>query len=182
MDNDDGLRPAYEAILQGDFEAALRLFEQAIAREPDNATYYYKASITSSRNGKIAQAAAYARKAAELKPEDPDYRLHLQAMLARERLLDTKKALEQPSPAWDQCAEWLNEALRYDPLSVEGWLLLGVVYRGLRNYRSALAALREALQLEPQQEAARRLMKDIKAEWRKLLKQQYTQHHWKRNR
>ena len=46
MDGESIVRKAYEAILNGDFEAAIAWFEEAIATDPTNGGVYYKCSIT----------------------------------------------------------------------------------------------------------------------------------------
>ncbi|MFC4302864.1 tetratricopeptide repeat protein [Cohnella boryungensis] len=182
MNGDACLQQAYDAILQGDFEAAIRWFGQAISLEPDNADYYYRGSITCARSGKTSLAMSYARKAAELNPDEPSYRLHLCALLSRERIALAKQWLHLPEPDNGAVVAILKEAIQLDPLAAEAKLLLGIAYRAERSYRQALEALRDALQLEPGWEEAKRLLSEIRTERRSLLKQQYSQYYSKRNR
>jgi len=182
MNGDTCLRQAYEAIFQGDFELALYWFQQAIAIDPDNASYYYKGSITCARSGKLALALTYAKKAVELQPDDPDYRLQLRMMIAKRRIADARNRLQEPAPNVDQCIEWLKEAAELDPLSAEAKLLLGIGYRLKKNFRRSLESLREALELNPQLDEAKRLLHEVRAERRRLLKQQYSSYKSKRNR
>src|SRR5690606_22350910 len=53
MDGETCMRKAYEAIFQGNFEAAVAWFLQALEREPGNADYHYKSSITIARSGRL---------------------------------------------------------------------------------------------------------------------------------
>lgn len=182
MDGGDYVRQAYEAILQGDFELALHGFQQAIAAEPSNASYYYKGSVTCARSGKLPMALAYAQKALELNPEDPAYELHYRTIKAKKKVADAKFRLQAAVPNMELCIEELKEAARLDPLAIEAYLLLGIVYRLRKDYRRSLESLREAEALEPQSEEVRRLLREVRTERRRALKQQYSQPNPKRNR
>lgn len=182
MNGEAFLRQAYEAILKGDFELALLGFQQAIAVDPDNASYYYKGSVTCLRSGKLPLAMTYAQKALELEPDDPTYKLHSRAVQAKQLIAETRVRLATALPNVESCIADLKEAVQLDPLAVEAFLLLGVVYRARRDYRRSLEALREALLLEPLNEEARRLLVEVRAERRRALKQQYTQSNPRRNR
>ncbi len=182
MDGEAYVRQAYEAILQGDFELALHGFQQAIAAEPSNASYYYKGSVTCARSGKLPLAMAYALKALELAPEDPTYELHYRTIKAKQLISDARLRLQAAAPNMELCIEELKEATRLDPLAVDAYLLLGVVYRLRQDYRSSLAYLREAESLEPQSEEVRRLLREVRAERRRFIKQQYTNPNPRRNR
>ncbi|MFB9275244.1 tetratricopeptide repeat protein [Cohnella cellulosilytica] len=176
------IRSAYDAIFQGDFEAAVQWFGQAIELEPDNAEYYFRGSITCARSGKHAQAMDYAKKAADLDPEEPSYRLHLRMLQARERFAEARWLLSQPEPDVGRSVVLLREAVQLDPLSAQAKLLLGIAYRAQRQYDLALDSLRDALQLDPSLGEARKWLGEIRAERRRLLKQQYSHYHSKRNR
>jgi tetratricopeptide (TPR) repeat protein len=182
MDGETCLRQAYDAVFQGDFESAMFWFGQAIAIEPENAAFYYKGSITCARSGRISLALEYASKAVELSPDDPAYQLNLRTITARQRIIDARNLLSQPSPDFEKSMELLKEAAYFDPLSAEARLLLGFVYRMQGDYRLALEYLRDALQLEPGHEDAKRLLHEVRAERRRYLKQQYTHYNPKRNR
>jgi len=182
MNGDACIRQAYEAIFQGDFESAVHWFGQAIEHEPDNGEYYFRASITCARSGKTSLALAYAHKAAELNPEDPSYQLNLKMLLARERFTEARQLLSQPAPDLERCVSLLQEAVLLDPLSAQARLLLGIAYRTDGRYGQALDSLRDALQLEPGLEEAKRTISEIRAERRRLLKKQYSHYHSKRNR
>lgn len=182
MDGEAYVRQAYEAILQGDFELALHGFQQAIAAEPNNASYYYKGSVTCARSGKLPLALAYARKALQLNPDDATYKLHYRSIQAKQRISDARFRLQAASPNMELCIEELKEATRLDPLAVEAYLLIGIVYRLRKDYRRALESLREAQALEPQNEEVRRLLSEVRAERRRALKQQYSDPNSKRNR
>jgi tetratricopeptide (TPR) repeat protein len=182
MDGDTCLRQAYEAIFQGDFELALQWFQQAIEIEPKNPAYYYKASITCARSGKQSLAMSYAQKAVDLDPEDKSYRLHLRMMTSRQRIIDARNLLSSSPTNIEQSLIWLREAVQLDPLSAEARLLLGIGYRMQGDYRQSLECLRDALQLDPQYEQAKRLLHEVRAERRRLIKQQYSHYNPRRNR
>lgn len=182
MDGDTCLRQAYEAIFQGDFESAMLWFQQAIEIEPENPAYYYKASITCARSGKHSLAMTYAQRAVELEPEDKTFQLHLRMITSKQRIMDARNALTSKSPDIEQSMKWLREAAQLDPLSSQARLLLGIAYRMKRDYRRSLECLRDALQLDPQHDETKRLLHEVRAEWRRILKQQYSHFNPRRNR
>ncbi|BBI33229.1 tetratricopeptide repeat protein [Cohnella abietis] len=182
MDGETCLRQAYEAIFHGDFELAIYWFGQAIAIEPENAAYHYRGSITCARSGKLKLALTYAERAVQLDPNDSSYQLNLRMILSRQKIIEARGLLASASPDIEKSLELLQEAAKLDPLSAEARLLLGVLYRIQRNYKLALDSLRDALQLEPQHEEAKRLLHEVRAERRRLLKQQYSHYNSKRNR
>ncbi len=182
MNGDSCIRLAYDAIFQGDFEAAVHWFGQAIELEPDNAEYYFRGSITCARSGKHVQAMDYAKRAADLNPGEPSYRLHLRMLLARERFAEARRLLSQTEPDVGRGVALLQEAVQLDPLSAQAKLLLGIAYRAQRKYDLAQDCLRDALQLDPGLGEARKWLGEIRAERRRLLKQQYSHYHSKRNR
>ncbi|WP_219639943.1 tetratricopeptide repeat protein [Cohnella sp. CFH 77786] len=172
MDGDTCLRHAYDAILHGDFEAAVHWFGQAIEWEPDNASYYYKASITCARSGKSALAEMYAKRAVELAPGDPDYALNLRTIEARRLLLESRMMLERSIPDAAQAKQLLLEAEKLDPLLAEAKLLLGIASRMLGDLRTAIAYIRDTLSLDPQHAEACRLLREYRAERRRKLRSQ----------
>ncbi|WP_186438199.1 tetratricopeptide repeat protein [Cohnella terricola] len=182
MDGDMCLRQAYDAIYQGDFESAVYWFGRAIELDPGNAAYYHRASITCARSGKLQLAMDYALKALELNPDEPSYRLNLRMIQSKQRIAEVRQLLSQPTPDIASCIALMREAVQLDPLSAEANLVLGVLYRMQQNYSQALGFLRDALQLEPGLEEAKRLMSEIRAERRRVIKQQYKIYHTKRKR
>jgi Flp pilus assembly protein TadD len=173
MDGEACLKKAYDAILHGDFELALKWFRRAIELDPGNASYYYKASVTCSRSGKAAQAKEWAAKAVELAPEEPVYEMHLKTLEARELIAEARAILEAADPEPDQAIKLLVRAKDLNPLSAEASLLLGHASKSLGDFRSAIGYLLEALQLDPQHAEARRLLREWRRERRRLVKQYY---------
>lgn len=182
MDGESCLRQAYEAIFQGDFEQAVAWFGQAIAAEPDNASFYHKGSITCARSGKLVLALAYAAKAVELEPDEPVYRLNWNVISAKRSVLEARQLLAEQPPDLDRIAGLLRSAAACDPLSAEARLLLGFVCRLQGDYGSALNALRDAHLLDPGNAEIKRHLQEARAERRRLLKQQYSSNNVKRNR
>lgn len=182
MDGAACLRQAYDAIFHGDFESAAAWFERAIQREPDNASYYYKASITLARSGNLTAAERYAKRAAELDPEDPVYAMHVGALKARRLVSEARGLLELPNPEPARAEALLREAETLDPLSSEAKLLMGMVCRMKGDYRAAIDSLREVLSLEPQHEEAGRLLREWRRERRRLVQSQLSPSQFRRNR
>lgn len=182
---DDGetcLRQAYDAIFHGDFESAISWFQQAIAIEPENASYHYKGSVTCARSGKLTLAMTYAHKAVELNPNDISYQLNLRTLMSRQKIIEARALLSMTVPELEKSVLLLKEAAKLDPLSTEARLLLGILYRLQQDYRLALESFRDVLLLEPQHEEAKRLLQEVRGERRRFLKQQYSHYMPKRNR
>ncbi|RXZ80232.1 hypothetical protein EBB07_19970 [Paenibacillaceae bacterium] len=128
MDGEVGIRKAYEYILKGDYEQAVRWFEAAILADPGNADYYYKCSITCARSGKWAKALAYAEEAVLLDEHSNVYQLHLHTVQSKQLIIEASLIIEEASGELEEPVRLLQEALRLDPLSEDAYLLLGAIY------------------------------------------------------
>jgi tetratricopeptide (TPR) repeat protein len=168
MDGESVVKQAYEAILSGDFELAIARFEEAISLEPDNAAHYHKCSITCTRSGKWQKALQYAEEAVRLEPEQEEYRFHLQTVRAKVLVQEAEAALEQNPKDIENAIGMLQEATRLDPLNVEALLLLGACFASQGRFDEAAACAREAIRLNPDHSAARRLFADVNRRRRKL--------------
>lgn len=170
MDGDSCIRKAYEYILHSDFEQAIFWFEQAIAVDPNNATYYHKCAVSCARSGKWAKAKGYAEIAAKLDTQNEEYRYHLQVIRAQLLLADANERLAASPPMLDEAAELLHQAVLLDPLSFDAYYTLGLVYATIGQLDEAIEHAREALRLDPEHSAARRLFADVKRRRRMLRK------------
>ena len=174
MNGEECLEQAYHYILTGDFEAAEEWFRRAVEAEPDEPSYWYRASITLARSGKLEQALSYAMRSVELAPDESAYVLHLRTLEARKLSAGAKELLEQAPPDSDAAVLLLKEAVRLDPLSGEAKLLLGVAYRYSGQYRIAIETFKELIHLQPNNEEAKRILRETRTERRLLLKQTYS--------
>ncbi|XEC92720.1 tetratricopeptide repeat protein [Paenibacillus tarimensis] len=161
MEADSIVRKAYESILSGDFEQAIRWFEQAIAADPDNADYHYRCSITHARSGKWHKALEYAKQAVTLRPDQSEYSYHLNTVKAKVLVAEASQFIEGQPQNHDGAIALLHEATRLDPLNGDAFLLLGAAYNELMLHDEAAAHLREALQLNPEHAEANRLLAEI---------------------
>lgn len=182
MDGETCIRQAYEAIFQGDFERAIEFFRQAMELEPDNASYAYRASITSARSGKLGLALEYATRACELVPDELQYELNRRTLEAKQLAAFAYADLSSEPPAVDKALDFAAKAAELDPLSVEARLLLGIGFRMQGRYREAVSSFRETLSLEPNHNEALRLLRETRAEWKHLVRLQTRQSPKKRNR
>jgi len=157
MDGDNQVKRAYESILQGDYEQAIRWFEQAIAADPDNPAHHYKCSITCMRSGKWARALQHAEEAARLAPSEAEYEYHLATVRARALAASAEQELASAKPDWHAAIGALRKAVELDPLLDDGFALLAAAYGALGNDKEAAAFAREALRLNPQHGEAKRL-------------------------
>lgn len=152
----DFIKEAYYAIYQNDFQKAIYNFKKAIKCEPNNASYYYKLSITHARNGEITDALEAAKKAHELQANSQIYRYHLQILQSKYLVMIAVDRLKQ-GKGNDQIEEKLLQAKKLDPLNIEACLLLGIYYgeKGLIN--KALKEFNHVLQLDPNNKEAKKL-------------------------
>ena len=162
MDGNPHIQKAYEAILKHDFEQATEWFEQAIADEPDNASYHYRLSITYARSNKVAKAVEHAERACQLEQSAMHYQLHLNTLIARQMLIKADELLtDVKARRIDEAIAMLREAAKLDPLSVEALLILAVAYERSGRLFDAKQAVQEALQLEPQHQDASELYRHL---------------------
>ena len=165
----DNLKKAYEAILSGDFEQAITRFEAAIEQDPGNAAAYYRCSISCARSGKWQKALHYAEQAVQLDSEHEEYAFHLQTMQAKQLVVESEVLIAmQTSLSSEQALEKLQEASRLDPLNLDSLLLLGAVYASLNRLDEAASCALEAIRLNPDHSAARRLLADMNRRRRAL--------------
>ena len=164
MDGQACMQKAYEAIFQGDFESAIEWFQRAVERDPDNAAYHYKGSITIVRSGRLQLALAFARRAVELDPHEQAYRYHLRVLEAKQLASEAEKLLAADPPRPVEALNKLREAEERDPLSAETKLLQAIAYRQIGDKARASDCVREALSLNPDWSEAFRLLREIEAD------------------
>ncbi|MBW7473415.1 tetratricopeptide repeat protein [Paenibacillus oenotherae] len=162
MDGESSIRKAYEAILSGDFEQALARFEEAIALEPDQGVHYYKCSITCARSGKWQKALHYAEQAVALEPAQEEYRFHLQTVQSRWRVIEAEALLSREGTEGEKAIAMLCDAIRLDPLNLDALLILGAAYAARNRFEEAAVCAKDALRLDPEHSAARRLLADVR--------------------
>lgn len=159
MNGESAIQEAYEAILGNHFERAISCFEQAIALEPHNASYYYKLSVTCARSGRLDKALVAASRAADLEPDNLAYRQQVGNIRSLELLVEAKKSLQgKGENGAAEAVTKLRRAILLDPLSTEAYLLLGLAYGEQQDYSAAIRTLRELLKLEPHHKEGRALL------------------------
>jgi tetratricopeptide (TPR) repeat protein len=169
MDGEKEIQKAYEAILQNDFEQAIEWFERAIAAEPNHADYHYKLSVTCARSNKLQKAVEHAETAVRLEPENEQYRFHINTLKAKELLHQAEKFFDGADEQQYLAIPLLHEAIALDALSVDAYLLLGLAYANLQDYGLAIQAIKEAVRLDPQNDAAKALLAEYKLQLKQYL-------------
>ncbi|MHA7963479.1 tetratricopeptide repeat protein [Paenibacillus sp. CAU 1782] len=162
MDGESCVRKAYEYILNGDFEEAIAWFEQAIAAEPANPAFYHKCAVSCARSGKWSKAKVYADFAEKLEPDNEEYRYHSGVIQARLLLIEANGLLALSPPIMGEAASLLRQAVSLDPLYFDAIFTLALVYQSAGDLEEAYISAREALRLDPQHAAAKRLFGDIR--------------------
>ena len=162
---------AYRAILQNDFEEALRWFEKAIDANPGDAEVHYRCSITYGRSGKLDLAIRHAEEAIRLQQDRPEFGLHLQHLKALDMVQQAKKMVEkQKEPAeLFAAAALLKSAAALDPLYSEAYVWLALVYSELNEHALAVATLKEVIALYPQDSGLQHIMDELKLRLRSYL-------------
>ena len=170
MDGDNQIKRAYESILQGDYEQAIRWFEEAIAAEPDNPAYHHKCSVTCLRSGKWGKALQHAEIAAQLAPGETEYTYHLATVQARSLAASAAQELAGDAPDLAAVIGQVKLAVELDPLLDDGFVLLAAAYGATGNFAEAAEAARDALRLNPQHGEAKRLFAQYNRKRRQALK------------
>lgn len=172
MGGEKELQKAYESILAQHFEEAADWFLKAIDQDPENPSYHYKLSITYARSGRYEEALEQALKARQLQPEKMEHAIQVRTLQAKllckeaEKLLDSKKEADVLL-----AAAQLQEALRLDPLEGRGYVLLASAYVLLKEYKEAIAKLKELLELHPEHEEAQALLKQVTQQFMEYLEE-----------
>jgi tetratricopeptide (TPR) repeat protein len=159
------IKEAYFKIFEGDYEKAIEAFKAAIEIDPNNPSYYYKLSITYARSNKLDQAIEAAEKAHSLNLDEPKYKMHLQTLLSREWCRKAEEQLHDPMQT-TYAITLLKQAIRWDPINVNGYLLLGLAYARMKDYPQAIRSMQKLLKLEPEHDIGKSLL----AKYRKLSK------------
>lgn len=178
MNADYCMQEAYKAILHNDFELAVYWFETAIAKEPNNPEIHYRCSITYARNGKLDQAFVHAKKAAELAPGHTEYLIHINSLQSKKltalaRLLIQSED-ENIQSNVEKALEQLKQAIVLDPLYTEAYVWLAVAYTEMKDYIPAIAVLKEAIAMEPQNEQLKDLLQDFNKQMKIYLQKPST--------
>jgi Flp pilus assembly protein TadD len=157
MEGEQMIRKAYASLLDHDFGRAIAWFEEAVRKEPLNADFHYRLSISYARSGRLAQALEHALRACELAGESREYRLHADRLKAMELMKEAEKRIERNVDLTKAIAD-LHRALELDPLASDAYVLLAAAYAARGQLPRATAALHELLKLNPQHQAARQML------------------------
>lgn len=174
MDGESCIRKAYDDILRGDFEGAIHWFELAIEADPGNSGYYHKCAVSCARSNKWHKAKHYADVASGLEPGNVEFVSHAQFVQARLLLEEANLLLASMPPRLPEAGEKLQQAIKLDPISFDCYYTLGMIRYSEGDLEAAHAYVREALLLDPQHAAAKRLFADVKRKLRKRNKNNHT--------
>lgn len=169
MRAEEYIQKAYSSILQSDFEQAIEWFEQAIALDNDNPAYHYKLSITYARSNKLSKALEHAGIAVKLDADHEEYRLHLQYLQAKQRMLEAEKLLNHSIHEAHIAKLLLKEAIALDPLAKEAYVLLAMVFAELNDYQQAILTIKEAIKLDPHDMMIQNLLSQYKEHLKEYL-------------
>ncbi len=115
---------------------AIPLLNEVLAAEPDSFEAMISLSALHLENGRPNDAVTLAKRAAEVRPNDPHVLAHLGKCLLDARF-------------YAQALEPLQAAISLQPAMAEAYLVLGQAYELLGKEREALEALAESVRLSP---------------------------------
>ena len=168
------------------YDDAVGLLEQVIAREPDTATAYRQLANGYMALREFAKAAVVARKAAELRPEwaIPHYLLGTALAASKDyaAAVPEFQTVVERMPRWTQAhvalgstyvrtnklPEAIKEyqtAIELDPDYYPAYLLVGRVFTATGDYPGALENLTKAAALNPTAPEAHRFLADSTSKW-----------------
>ncbi|MED5017737.1 tetratricopeptide repeat protein [Paenibacillus chibensis] len=166
MKSEQFVRNAYHCILQNDFEGALQWFEAALMENPESAEIHYRCSVTYARSSRLEKALDHAQKACQLDSAKSEFKLNLQHLQSMRLVQDAKKILDSgeiaPASELYQVVAMLKEAVRLDPLYGEAYIWLALSYSGLNEHALAIASLKEAIELQPQDHGLHDMLDQLK--------------------
>jgi len=117
MSGEGYMKAAYAYLYIRDFERAAASFARAIACDPNNPSYYFRASVTAHRSGLYQMAHEFAKQAAELDPDNPMYVGHLDIVEAALSVAKGQAAYIEGDKSLAKAA--FEAALERDPLNVD---------------------------------------------------------------
>ena len=172
---------AYELSAQGDFEGALRYYTAAASLRPYSAVAYFNVGVTSRQNDKIDEAIAAYRKALELDPSNFAAQVNFASSLATQGKIDEaitayRKVTEthpesfqaqyflgsylrdhgkqdEANIAFDRAIDIARQVIEQEPTS-EKYVVLGDVLIAKGKFDDAVAAYRNAIELDPKNSSA----------------------------
>lgn len=151
------VKEAYAAIFAGDFERAIAAFHKAIELEPDNASYYYKLSITCRRSNRLPEAIKAAEQACQLAPYSHTYRYHYDVLRSLQTTRQALKDLEKNEDNAKIEGE-LDRAIDWDPLNEKAQILMGLLLMRQSRFLEAGRMFQEVIKLQPDNSEAKKYL------------------------
>ena len=130
-------------LADGETEAALAAFAQAVALAPEDAYLHLELATVLARSGRMAEAAAQARIARQLAPKEVEV-LRTQARIAM-------NLADRDAAARAEAREAFELVLAAEPDDIESLVGLGQIYLGENDARRAVENLARASELRPGQ-------------------------------
>lgn len=134
----------------GNYSVAIRLYQQALERDPGFWFANYNLGYTYYRIGRLDEAQRYLTKAIQINPNKPDEHLYLGLTLLRMGRLD-------------EAATAIRHAIEIRPGAPGYHFSLGVVLKLQGNLQGALEEFKAEIAVNPQPAAARQQIAEIQA-------------------
>jgi Tetratricopeptide repeat len=137
----DAMTAANELVAAGHYAEAAQMYEQMIARGPQDAALYYNLGNATLALGDAGRAVVAYEQAAALAPRDADIQFNLALAQQQARGPVNRPSASRPGGLADLTGRWLTvDELAL--LALSAWLAFGLLilaYRGLKPQRSAAA-------------------------------------------
>ncbi|MFN8053136.1 MAG: hypothetical protein U0Q22_16945 [Acidimicrobiales bacterium] len=139
---------AFAASAVGDHDSAGRAIASAMRLDPDVASTHRIASVVAKNRGDTRQALDHARRSVQLDPLDPVN--HIRLAWAELAVNPSRLGGFVPQRHLSLAADAAYEAVRLDPEQANAHAAVGGVEIARRNHPRAIAALRRAVEIEPE--------------------------------
>lgn len=138
MTTADLMQTAIRKHQDGDLDSASRLYQQVLAKTPNNADAWHLAGVLSHQVGQSKNSLVFMQRAIELNDQIPDYFANLATALIEQREHQTARKIAE-------------RCISLDPKNVIGLNNLGTSCMELADYPAAEKALRQATALAKNQ-------------------------------
>ena len=129
-------REAVELNNSGNYEEAVKIKQELIEQEPENARYYNSLGISLHELKRYEEALEAKKRAVELEPENARYKNSLGTTLHEMKY-------------YNEALEAKEKAVELEPENAEYHSSLGATLHAMKHYNEALEAKKRAIELEP---------------------------------
>jgi tetratricopeptide (TPR) repeat protein len=143
------VQQANDAAMKNDFQGALDLLQQALAKDPTYAAVYSQLAKLYYSAGDVEKASDAISQALARSPYQPDY------LYVSGKILEKQGKLDEALAAFQQTA-------LVNPKEADAYFEMGVIYQQRNDRERALAAYKKAVELSPEDADYRKALAAMK--------------------